>query len=103
MILPAQQSPGQSPKAAPQRVGAQLARRRAAAARLPLLEDGRVDPHAPLPQREPANVGELDSWACALAHLQQVGLLGLPPGPVRRALAAFPERYGDVLPRRPTA
>lgn len=86
-----------------EQVARQLDRRRVGAARLPRLDDGRADPHRPLRGDEPPGVGELDSWARALAHLQSVGLAGLPPAPVRRALAAFPERYSSVLPRRPAA
>ena len=81
----------------------QLDRRRTAAARCRPLDDGRRDPHSLTRGDEPIGVGELDSWARALAHLQTVGLVGLPPAPVRRALAAFPERYSDVLPGRPVA
>jgi hypothetical protein len=84
-------------------VAEQLDRRRAAAARLPRLDDGRADPHRPRRDYRPVGVGELDSWARALAHLESVGLAGLPPVPVRRALAALPERYGRVLPRRHVA
>lgn len=86
-----------------EQVARQLDRRRAGAARLPRLDDGRADPHRPLRGDEPPGVGELDAWARALAHLQGVGLAGLPPAPVRRALASFPERYASVLPRRPAA
>jgi hypothetical protein len=86
-------------------VARQLDRRREAKARLPRLsdDDSRRDPHSPSRRDVPVGVGELDSWARALAHLQSVGLAGLPPAPVRQALAALPERYGPVLPRRPAA
>lgn len=81
-----------------------LRRRHAAAARLPRMADGRQDPWRPRSDRNDSpGVGELDAWATALAHLRSLGLAGLPPEPVRRALAAFPERYGSVLPRRPAA
>jgi hypothetical protein len=67
------------------------------------MADGRRDTLDPVRPQEPAGVGELDAWARALAHLQSVGLVGLPPTYVRRSLAALPERYGDVLPRRSVA
>lgn len=97
--------PGSDPiNRVPEPVARQLDRRRAGAARCePMQHDGRRDPHRPIRPDDSQNVGELDAWARALAHLQSVGLAGLPPAPVRRALAAFPERYGAVLPRRPAA
>ena len=61
---------------------------------------------SPIPKRrdrQPADPRELDSWARALAYLDGVGLPGLPPANVRRALAADPERYAAVLPRRTAA
>lgn len=87
----------------PETIGTQVRRRREDSRRLPRMGDGRRDPLEPLPDVEPAGVGELDAWARALAHLQSVGLVGLPPTHVRRSLAAFPERYRDVLPRRSAA
>jgi len=75
-----------------------IRRRREAARRMPPRPDGRRDPLEPAPQ-PPFTLAELDRWARALRHLQSVGLAGLPPAPVRCALAARPDRYGDVLPR----
>lgn len=83
-------------------IGAQLRRRRAAAARLPQLHDGRRDP-LELPRQPTPDVRELDSWACALAHLRDAGLAGLPPASVRRAMASHGDRYAAVLPKRPAA
>jgi hypothetical protein len=97
--------PGNDPTSTDPRehVAGQLRRRHLGAARCEPLSDGRRDPHQPRRDEEPLSVGTLDAWARALAHLQSVGLGGLPPAPVRKALAAFPERYASVLPRRPAA
>ncbi|MCV2489453.1 hypothetical protein OF117_08735 [Geodermatophilus sp. YIM 151500] len=79
---------------------AQLGRRRRAALRCEPLPDGRRDPLNPANDVGLVDVVELDAWARALAHLRTVGLVGLPPAHVRRALGADPRRYGPVLPRR---
>lgn len=86
----------------PELVARQWDRRRAAAARLPQLPDGRRDPLA-LPIEPDLTLRGLDAWARALAHLRSVGLAGLPPSSVRRAMASRGDRYVSVLPRRPAA
>lgn len=95
--------PGRTAPWPPEPVVAQLDRRRAAAARLPRLDDRRADPHRPLRDDESPGVGELDAAARAQAYLRSVGLTGLPSAPIRRAWAALPERYGSVLPQWPAA
>jgi hypothetical protein len=71
-----------------QNIADQLRRRRVASLRCEPMADGRRDPwsrrgiHAELSSER-----ELNSWARALAHLGDVGLVGLPPAYVRRALA----------------
>jgi hypothetical protein len=82
-------------------IPAQLRRRRLAALRCEPLGDGRQDPWSCRTEDAPST--DLDSWARALLHLERVGLTGLPPAPVRRALAEQPERYAAVLPRRTAA
>lgn len=84
-------------------VARQLDRSRAAAARLPCMDDGRHDPCRPRRDDQSPGVGELDACARAQAYLRSVGLTGLPSASIRRAWAALPERYGSVLPRWPAA
>jgi hypothetical protein len=100
MTIPESCVPQPDPE--PESVARQWDRRRAAAVRLPLLPDGRRDP-LELPAEPVATMRELDAWACALAHLRSVGLAGLPPVTVRRAMASCGDRYAAVMPRRRAA
>ncbi len=68
--------------------GAQLRRRRQASLRCEPLADGRRDPLTPSRRDGGLQRGEdLTAWRRALEHLRDLGLLGLPPAHVRRALA----------------
>lgn len=64
---------------------AQLRRRRQASLRLEPMADGRRDPWS---RRDRGADDSLVSWARALQHLRDVGLVGLPPADVRQRLVA---------------
>lgn len=68
-----------------QDLAAQLRRRRQAALRCEPLQDGRRDPWSCRGQQSDR---DLDAWVRALAHLEEVGLIGLAPAHVRQALAS---------------
>ncbi len=85
-----------------QDVGAQLRRRRQASLRCEPMADGRRDPwpcrrglhrdvdhhlHDDRAHQGGRDTTSLEAWVRALAHLRDVGLVGLPPAHVRRALA----------------
>lgn len=68
-----------------QDVPAQLRRRRQASLRLEPLPDGRRDPWSPRRGGDQRDA-ELDAWVRALEHLRELGLAGLAPHDVQRAL-----------------